>query len=91
MIGPNLLHPFLEDERWLESFWKVLVLYLDPIGLDHGLEKFARITQYEDGTKTDYTVYPVELLRRIVKDPELPEDLDIGYAILLDKDHLPTG
>lgn len=82
------VRPFLEDESWLEDFGKVLVVYRDPVHLEYGIEKFARITQYDDGTKIDFTVYPVELLRRVVEDPELPEDLDVGYTVLLDKDHL---
>jgi aminoglycoside 6-adenylyltransferase len=46
------------------------------------------VTHYEDGTKIDYTVYPVDLLTRIAKEPELPADLDVGYSVLVDKDKL---
>jgi aminoglycoside 6-adenylyltransferase len=85
------VHPFHEDDTWLEDFGKVLVVYRDPIRIEYGCEKFARITQYEDGLKIDFTVYPLELLRRIVADPQLPADLDVGYAVLLDKDRLTDG
>lgn len=82
---------FHEDERWLEDFGKVLVVYRDPIRERYGGETLIFVTQYEDGTKIDYTVWPVEVLRRIVEAPTLPPELDIGYAVLLDKDHLTDG
>jgi aminoglycoside 6-adenylyltransferase len=85
------IYLFHEDESWLEEFGKVLVVYRDPIHTEYGCERFARITQYEDGLKIDFTVYPVELLQRIVADPVLPDHLDVGYTILLDKDQLTAG
>ena len=85
------IHPFFEDRSWLEDFGKVLVVYRDPIRLDHGLERFGYITQYDDSTKIDFTLWPVELLRRVTEDSQLPDDLDVGYTILLDKNHLTHG
>lgn len=82
------IHLFHADDTWLDDFGKVLVVYRDPIRLEYGCETVAFITQYEDGTKIDYTLWPVEVLRRVVEEPELPIDLDVGYAILLDKDHM---
>jgi aminoglycoside 6-adenylyltransferase len=84
------IRPFFGDRTWLEDFGRVLVVYRDPIQPDHGIGTFAYITQYEDGTKIDFSLWPVELLRRIVADPELPEDLDIGYMVLLDKDGMTS-
>ncbi len=82
------IKPFLDNEDWLENFGKVLVVYRDPIRPEYGLERFTRVTNYEDGTKIDYTIWPVGLIRRIIEEPKLPADLDIGYAVLLDKDNL---
>ena len=82
------VYPFYADDSWLEDFGRVLVVYRDPLRLEHGLEQFGRVTLYEDGTKIDYTVISVGWLRRIVEDPRLPDELDAGYAVLLDKDHL---
>ncbi len=84
-------HPFFDDRTWLADFGPVLVVYRDPIkhgAGERGLGRFAYITQYEDGTKIDFTLWPVELLRRVVAAPELPDDLDVGYTVLLDKDRL---
>jgi len=85
------IHPFFADRAWLEDFGRVLVLYRDPIKLRYGVESFACITQYEDGLKIDFTLWPVEMVPRIVAAPQLPDDLDVGYTVLLDKDGLTAG
>lgn len=84
------IHPFYEDWSWLEDFGQVLVAYWDPIYLDpdYGTEKFGNVTQYADGLKIDFTLCPVEMLQKIVQARSLPAELDAGYRILLDKDHL---
>lgn len=79
---------YSESDDWLGDFGDVLAVYRDPIRIEFGLEKFIRVTHYEDGTKVDYTVYPVDLLKRIAEEPELPTDLDAGYTVLVDKDKL---
>jgi len=87
------IHPFYEDRSWLEDFGDVLVVYWDPIYPDseHGNEKTANVTQYADGLKIDFTLWPVELLQKIIQAPELQPELDAGYRILLDKDRLTEG
>jgi aminoglycoside 6-adenylyltransferase len=85
------IHPFFEDRAWLEDFGRVLVVYRDPIKLEYGIERFAYITQYEDGLKIDFTLWPVEMLPHIVAAPQLPDYLDVGYTVLMDKDDLTAG
>ena len=85
------VHPFYEDRSWLEAFGRVLVLYRDPLILEGGLERSAYVTQYENGLKIDFTLWPVELLQRDAADPQLPDEFDAGYRVLLDKDHLTDG
>ena len=84
------IHPYYEDRRWLEDFGEVLVVYWDPIYMDseHGIEKTANVAQYADGLKIDFTLWPVELLEKIIQAPVLQAELDAGFRILLDKDHL---
>jgi aminoglycoside 6-adenylyltransferase len=84
------IHPFYEDRHWLEDFGEVLVVYWDPIYPDpeHGINKTANVTQYVDGLKIDFTLWPVELFQKIVRAPVLQAELDAGYRVLLDKDHL---
>jgi len=82
---------FFEDRSWLSDFGPVLVVYRDPIRPRGGGESFAYITQYENGLKIDFSLWSVGVLRRIAKDGELPNDLDVGYAVLVDKDGLSDG
>ncbi len=82
------VRPFYDDRGWLGDFGPVLVVYRDPIRKNFELESFAYITQYEDGLKIDFTLYPIEMLVRLADEPALSEDLDVGYRVLVDKDDL---
>ena len=84
------IHPFFDDRSWLKDFGEVLVEYWDPIypDPDHGIEMVANVIQYEDSLKIDFTLWPVELLQKIIEAPTLQAELDAGYRVLLDKDHL---
>jgi aminoglycoside 6-adenylyltransferase len=87
------IRPFFEDRSWLEDFGEVLVAYWDEIepDPDHGMEQTGNVVQYADGLKMDFRLWPVALLRRIADAPALPDELDAGYAVLLDKDRLTAG
>jgi aminoglycoside 6-adenylyltransferase len=93
------IHPFVVDRAWLNDFGDVLVVYWDPIYPDpvFGIERCGNVTQYADGLKIDFTLWPVALFQQIVTAPTLLAELDAGYRVLLDKDHLtaalrpPTG
>jgi aminoglycoside 6-adenylyltransferase len=79
--------PFSQQESWLQDFGKLLVLFRDK-GRMYGLRSYNRLVLYEDGTKIDYIVWPVALLQRVLNAPRLPDVLDHGYQVLVDKDHL---
>lgn len=66
-------------------------MYRDPLQQDLGFLKGGYVTQYENGLKIDFALWPVEVLERIVADPQLPDEFDAGYLVLLDKDHLTDG
>lgn len=85
------IQPFFKDRTWLEAFGRVLVLYRDPLISEGGLERSAFVTQYENGLKIDFSLWPLELLARIVNEPQLPDEFDAGYQLLLDKDSLTGG
>jgi aminoglycoside 6-adenylyltransferase len=78
---------FTHDETWLQHFGPLLVLFRDQ-GRMCGLSTSNRLVLYEDGTKIDYILWPVALLHRILREPKLPDLLDHGYQILVDKDHV---
>ena len=91
ILAVREVHPFYVDRAWLEAFGRVLVLYRDPLEPYYGFPKSAYVTQYESGLKIDFTLWPVEILQRVVAEPQLPEEFDAGYQVLLDKDHLTDG
>jgi aminoglycoside 6-adenylyltransferase len=82
--------PFVADHTWINDFGDVLVAYWDPIYPDpvFGIEKVGNVTQYTDGLKIDFTLWPVSLFQQIVAAPVLLAELDAGYNVLLDKDQL---
>lgn len=84
------IRPFFEDRSWIEDFGEVLVPYWDGIEpeSDHGIEQAGNVIQYADGLKIDFRLWPVGLLERITNAPALTDELDAGYAVLLDKDGL---
>ena len=84
------IHPFATDRSWLQDFGDVLVVYWDPIHPNSvfGLDQIANVTQYADGLKIDFTLWPVALFQQIVAAPVLLDELDAGYRVLLDKDLL---
>jgi aminoglycoside 6-adenylyltransferase len=84
------IHPFMADRAWLHDFGEVLVAYWDPIHPDpvFGIDPCGNVTQYADGLKLDFTLWPVALFQQLVAAPVLPAELDAGYRVLLDKDHL---
>ncbi len=85
------VHPYFDSRKWLEDFGSVLVLWRDPIRLEYGLERFAYITQYESGLKIDFTLMAKGILAQVAKKATLPDELDVGYQVLLDKDGLTAG
>jgi aminoglycoside 6-adenylyltransferase len=87
------VRPFFEDRSWLCDFGEVLVAYWDPIHPDpaHGIEQTGNVVQYADGLRIDFSLWPVALLRRIARATVLPDELDAGYTVLLDKDRLTVG
>jgi aminoglycoside 6-adenylyltransferase len=82
--------PLSEHRRWLTDFGEVLAAWRDPDALQRDPPRTCWVTQYVDGSKIDFTLWPVELLRQVGQSRELPDQLDVGYRVLVDKDGL-TG
>jgi aminoglycoside 6-adenylyltransferase len=91
ILAVREVHPFYEDRTWLETFGSVLAVYRDPLEPYYGYPHFGYVTQYENGLKIDFILWSVEILQYIVADPQLPDELDAGYLVLLDKDHMASG
>jgi aminoglycoside 6-adenylyltransferase len=87
------IHPFHSERSWLDHFGEVLVAYWDPIFAerDFGIEQTGNVIQYADSLKIDFSIWPVMLMEQIAQAPALPEEMDAGYLVLLDKDGLTKG
>lgn len=85
------IQPYFSDRAWLNDFGPLLVMYRDPLRLENGFERSTLVVQYENGLKIDFTLWPVGMLEAVVAMPQLPDEFDAGYRILLDKDGLTDG
>jgi aminoglycoside 6-adenylyltransferase len=73
------------DESWLSAFGSILVK------LDEQYEMLetriaTRLVQYQDGSRIDFSICGLGLLERIAQERRLPDDLDHGFRVLVDKD-----
>lgn len=84
------VRPFVESETWLSDFDEPLVRFRDT-SVTMGIQTYNRLVLYKDRTKIDYLVWPVTVLQRILEESRLPDVLNWGYRVLLDKDGLASG
>lgn len=87
----NDTQPFYDDRAWLGDFGPVLTVYRDPMRIEDGHGKFIYVTQYENGLKIDFSLWHVEHLKKLVSAPQLGDEFDAGYRVILDKDGLTNG
>jgi aminoglycoside 6-adenylyltransferase len=75
---------FAADDAWVFAYAQPLARWGDEDEV-HGLTTYFQGVVYADGVKIDYTVWPEALLDRVAKAGALPDALDVGYRVLLDK------
>jgi aminoglycoside 6-adenylyltransferase len=73
------------EDDWVLDYGTPMVRWGDEAELG-GLTTYFRGVLYDDYVKIDYTLWPYAVLERIAEMPSLPDVLDGGYRILLDKD-----
>lgn len=81
---------FLRDGAFVSAYGRPLARWGDEHEL-LGLRTTFRGVVYDDGVKIDFTIWPAELLERVAEQATLPDDLDVGYRVLLDKDGCTAG
>jgi aminoglycoside 6-adenylyltransferase len=77
--------PYHASRDWLSAFGKVLALFRDPITKEFGSPSSGYVIQFEEHLKIDFTLWTPAALRHIAALPTLPDELDAGYRVLLDK------
>ncbi len=76
--------PYTQDDQWLSRLDKVWV-YI-PEKVDFGDAVYpSRLVIFKHGVKVDFIFYTVDVLAELVN-RALPDWLNIGYQVLLDKD-----
>jgi len=85
------VQPFHDSREWLAAFGTVLAMYRDPLYEEDGMNWSGNVVQFEEGLKIDFTLWPVEMMRKIAQQEMLPPEFDAGYQVLLDKDGLLEG
>jgi aminoglycoside 6-adenylyltransferase len=86
VTDPQLL---IQDLSWQETIGEVMVrlpVENERIGLVH-----LRMVIHTDGTKVDYCIMHHQALEARRVAGTLPDNLDVGYRVLLDKDSLTEG
>ncbi|MDQ3672208.1 MAG: aminoglycoside 6-adenylyltransferase [Actinomycetota bacterium] len=76
---------FAANDAWVSEYGQPLARWGDESEL-HGMRTSFRGVVYDDGVKVDYTIWPEGLLERVGDAESLPDALDVGYRVLLDKD-----
>ena len=78
---------FIGSDDWLNEFQEFWICLHDQFDF-LGYEIPTRLVIFNDRLKIDFSFYPPEILKKIIGTHELPDDFNIGYRILLDKDEM---
>ncbi len=81
------MKPYVENNDWLSNFGEVLILLPEKREL-LGIEQQTRMVIYKSGDKVDFTLADIAVLKEICRLSHLPDWLDDGYRVLLDKEGL---
>jgi len=78
---------FIENDDWLNNIREHWVCIHDRFDL-LGYEIPTRLTIFDAYFKVDFSFHPMEELQTMIDDKKIPDDYNIGYEVLLDKDEL---
>jgi aminoglycoside 6-adenylyltransferase len=76
---------FVATRGWAPAYGPPLVGWGDEHEL-YGATTYFRGVVYPDGVRIDWTLWPDTLIERVAAAEDLPDDLDVGHRVLLDKD-----
>jgi len=77
---------FEKEDAWISDYGRPIARWGDQSTI-YGLTTLFRGVLYEDYVKIDYSVWPDAVLERISAEANLPDSLDVGNQVLLDKDN----
>nr|WP_314499250.1 AadS family aminoglycoside 6-adenylyltransferase [uncultured Chryseobacterium sp.] len=80
---------YINNKDWISYFGKpIAIIEEDERFFDH--IHAMKMVLYEDGVKVDFKLYSKFRFLEQVKLKELPEDWDIGYQVMIDKDGITS-
>lgn len=80
----------VESESWLENIAPVWVSIPEQFTFQ-GTVIPTRLAIFEGGHKVDFAFYPLEILDILTSSNKLPDEYNMGYKVLVDKDQLTSG
>lgn len=80
---------YIESEKWLSQFGQVLVCVKEKV-INKGQTFPTRLVIYEGGIKVDFSFFPIQILNEIASSNPLPDQYNLGYQVLLDKENRTT-
>jgi aminoglycoside 6-adenylyltransferase len=78
--------PFAESAGWLAAAYGPVLVWWGDETQWRGFRHFMRLAVYRDGVKIDFTLAPADELPAIAMADRLPDALDVGYRVLMDRD-----
>jgi aminoglycoside 6-adenylyltransferase len=82
--------PYTQTEEWLSQFGNVWVCVKEKV-FCRGNTFPSRLVIFEGGIKVDFSFFSSDVLDEIVHCNPLPDDYNIGYKVLLDKENRTAG
>jgi aminoglycoside 6-adenylyltransferase len=86
LVFENIM-PYQHDKQWLSNFGKHIAMVEEDEKAFEGKHSMKMVL-YEDGVKIDFKLYSKAEFVKEVNRGILPEDWDVGYKVIVDKDHL---
>ncbi len=83
IFGDNTL--YVTDHNWTYHFGTPIAM-VEEDERNFNNKHAMKMVLYEDGIKVDFKLYSATPFLEEVNQEELPEDWDIGYKVMLDKD-----
>ena len=77
----------IDDKSWRKEFGKILSFFNDDFLLEN-IKTHTCLVLYDDYIRIDFSIWSTDLIKRIIQKDQLPEYLDIGYKVLVDKNNL---
>lgn len=89
LVFDNML-AYHDDNGWVALFGNPISMVIESDAVFEG-KHAMKMVLYEDHVKIDFKLYQKSAFQREVLSEELPDDWDIGYKVLLDKDQLTNA